>query len=234
MKGVIDVSTARIDFIKDPETGKYQPKVIEGRFEETRDQNKITKLENSQWCILINGPKIILKSFSQARKKKKNVFHMNRRNGSLFLYNSSTNWYWYWRNEKFQKQLDAYHIDKIEPCQKNEGDDIEFAEFLPIFDIVDGELVESKRYFTNKFSHVDPSDIVYLDIINRDEEEHMQFLVDIQVDNYLLVEERPGHFKLYINSKYTTKEAFSSIKKNNVKCGLLPLEPLKNELWGNV
>ena len=108
--------TKRIDFIRSNES-KYgwEVKFNKGDFIIAYQTEDGIMLKHRSWEITINFrlAKINFISTSKAKIKTRDKFEMNMRPGSLFLYNSSYDWYWYFRNATLQNRLDTLCIDKI-------------------------------------------------------------------------------------------------------------------------
>ena len=104
--------TKRIDFWFDWE-GKLKYHCDEKEFAIDTSEKEIA-FHSKNWTIKVDLKvrRIYIHSFSNAKKKRRD-FSIYVRSGSLFLYNSTTDWYWYWRNKSLQDELDAYRIDKI-------------------------------------------------------------------------------------------------------------------------
>lgn len=104
--------TKRINFSFNKLTGKFT--VNCGPEFEVKETEEFIELSTTNWYIKLDliYRKIFIHSYSNAKKKRRD-FNIYARSGSLFLYNSTTNWYWYWRNKNLQDELDRFSIEKI-------------------------------------------------------------------------------------------------------------------------
>lgn len=108
--------TKRIDF-KRSNKAKYgwEVKYDKNDFIIVNQNDEKLVLKHRSWEITVNFKlsKINFISTSKAKIKTRNTFEMTIRSGSLFLYNSSLDWYWYFRNAGLQNKLDKLGIDRI-------------------------------------------------------------------------------------------------------------------------
>lgn len=95
--------------------GDFHVSLIE-RSEDGGKKKYIEILFNS-WTIKISSNLTIIHCASKAKVKKRS-FRIATRNGSLFFYNSTTDWYWYFRDEHIQRILDEYKIDRMINAQQ--------------------------------------------------------------------------------------------------------------------
>ena len=80
-------------------------------------KRKYIEITFNSWRIKISADATIIHCESKAKEKRRN-FRIETRNGSLFFYNSTTDWYWYFRHESIQRILDEYKIDRMVNCQQ--------------------------------------------------------------------------------------------------------------------
>jgi hypothetical protein len=138
------------------------------------------------------------------------------RDGSLFLYNSTNNWYWYFREKEIQDKLDMLKIDKI----INVKDKKLMLSYC--YESVDGKKVDS----TNE---ANPTLLYYgnLHSINNvsrrfDVESSLgKCTIEGILDDFLLVEFLKGHRTLYVNdgiklSDLYDKGCFNDIKMTSI------------------
>ena len=80
-------------------------------------KKKYIEITFNSWTIKISSTLTIIHCASKAKVKKRS-FRIATRNGSLFFYNSTTDWYWYFRDEHIQCILDEYKIDRMINAQQ--------------------------------------------------------------------------------------------------------------------
>ena len=78
---------------------------------------KYVEIRFNSWTIKISSTTTIIHCDSKAKVKRR-TFRIETRNGSLFFYNSTTDWYWYFRHEQIQRILDKYKIDRMINAQQ--------------------------------------------------------------------------------------------------------------------
>lgn len=100
----------RIDVVKN-EDGDYEL-VFDG---EVLDSG--SKIKN--WIIEIKFQQIFCVGLSNARKTDERIKIYPLEEGSLFLYNSSYNWYSYFRKNEIQDVLDKFNIIKCKSCDSD-------------------------------------------------------------------------------------------------------------------
>ena len=74
------------------------------------DNEQPKELKN--WILEIKKDKLIVVGLSNANKNKDRIISYPLKEGSLFLYNSTYNWYSYFREKEIQNTFDKYKIIK--------------------------------------------------------------------------------------------------------------------------
>ena len=118
----------RIDVVKN-EYGEFEM-IYEGEI-----LTSSSKLKN--WIIEIKDNQLFCIGLSNANKTNERIKIYKLEEGSLFLMNSSYNWYSYFRKKDVQKKLDKYNIIKCKNC----------SEFVKI--VIDNENTTIKTYGYN-------------------------------------------------------------------------------------
>lgn len=99
----------RIDVVKN-EYGEFEM-IYEGEI-----LTSSSKLKN--WIIEIKDNQLFCIGLSNANKTNERIKIYKLEEGSLFLMNSSYNWYSYFRKKDVQKKLDKYNIIKCKNCNE--------------------------------------------------------------------------------------------------------------------
>lgn len=95
----------RIDIRK--EEGEYQLFLIEEGGEKILDNSNL-----KNWIIEIKSNQLIVVGLSNANKHKDRIQFYPLQEGSLFLYNSTYNWYSFFRKKENQELFDKYNLVK--------------------------------------------------------------------------------------------------------------------------
>lgn len=104
--------TKRIDIYR--ENGQFKISIKDDHEIIQGKNNKITiVLKNWYMDVDFNAESVVLRCTSKAIIKAKDRFSFNLREGTLFLYNSTTYWYWYFRNKELQSNMDTLQASKI-------------------------------------------------------------------------------------------------------------------------
>ena len=208
------MATKRINFYKEKDTGIMCMHILEDdaiqRFEPFKLFGELHQYKYylKNWSITANAEctEIIVICNSKANKSKERITRFPMKEGSLFLYNSTNDWYCYFRDMDFQAILDKVHIDTIISTYK---DDI----VIPICCYIrkDGTLVNSTikqnptiQYYGN----------ITRCMINRDPNiiyKNGSIMVAdcmIEFSKYILIEFLPNHRKLYINKQYNLVDLY--------------------------
>ncbi len=99
----------RIDVVKN-EYGEFEM-IYEGEI-----LTSSSKLKN--WIIEIKDNQLFCIGLSNANKTNERIKIYKLEEGSLFLMNSSYNWYSYFRNKNMQEKLDKFNIIKCKNCNE--------------------------------------------------------------------------------------------------------------------
>ena len=149
-------------------------------------------IEVSSWQITINWQNTYIFCASKAKEKRRK-FSIRTRSGSLFLYNSTTNWYWNFRNRSLQKMLDALHVDRIVNMDNNTADiEVVLAKEDGVYKEYQGEDFHTIRFISDTMEK--PSIKEYAEVENG-----MRLaMATFTFGKYLMVETTKGHHLLYL------------------------------------
>jgi hypothetical protein len=164
-------------------------------------------INDSMWDISIDDDIITIISKSKAKKKKTNKFVRPIEEGSYFFYNSTTNWYWYFRPRTMQDLLDRFSIDRMIPAEgdieleiyaiKDENDKIIPSDF---------DLIPTLKYWspneveTNvKFNAIIPEYKSMIDVLKGNNGVNLCVgNIKISFKDWIIIENRVGHRELYV------------------------------------
>lgn len=177
------------------------------------------------WRIIINkyDSYIYIESTSNAKTTSNKKFYTKLKEGTLFLYNSTTNWYWYFRDKEIQDFLDSLSIGQVISIPDYRAN-LTFHQYL-LFDPDKEELfttsLDRKKGSTMQFYSDTGTNIKHTILLSKynifPDKNLLDFDLKIELNKFLLVEKiYNGYRKLYIKSSYNlnyVKEYFSSIDK---------------------
>ena len=206
------MATKRIDINRTTPTDSVRISYDYHDFKSQSLGTGITLLSAKNWDVFIdeNTNNIFIESKSNSCKgKKKTNFNIHLDNGSLFLYNSSTDWYWYFRDKETQDFLDKFNISKLISIP-DDGRDLKLAQYHYVTIYSDITIIfdscNNKSESTIQLHNEDTEHIVYYPQVEyvRQIGNLMQVKTNlsIPIDSFLLVQEADGYRKLYINDAY--------------------------------
>ena len=161
------------------------------------------------WDRKIINNRLIITAKSKAVRKPTNTFNLEIKEGSYFFYNSSTNWYWYYRDAKTQLLLDKFYIDKITSTNNSTAVVPFYAKmdvdgnFMPTgFDLIPTVKYYGPGYISSKIhgKGVIPNYKSVIDVMTNSPGIDL-YIGEIALDfmDWVIVEIRPYHRELYIN-----------------------------------
>ena len=220
------MSTKRIDFVA--RNGTIRPRIIRGWFKETEDENSRRVFISKNWTVVIGNEKIHFECRSQSRsfnEHTKREFDIELREGSLFMYNSTSTWYWYFRKKDIQDFLDKRGISKIVSIKPNTI--IKLTQMQLIGKNSDGkfEILPStiKRYESFSYwktNFVEMTSITPTILVNNNmlPKNTSIIISDVffNMDKFLLVKNREGHETLYVNKGIDNSEVDRYIDNNPI------------------
>lgn len=176
----------------------------------------------ASWKIIIGRRETFINCSSKAIKKK-NKFRIQTRSGSLFLYNSTNNWYWYFRDIGLQYILDRYKIDTIIRVENNEPTTLE-----AYFSYNNGEYGECKliKNPTLKYYGDNVSVSVSIDLLM--DGDKALGTATISFGDFVIVEYLRNHRKIYTHNDIRVEDLYNNNRLDNIKFKSI-LGDLQNE-----
>jgi hypothetical protein len=206
------MATKRIDIVVYNGHVKVTP--VQGYFQLKEIENERILVTTGSWKIIIDKHSTFINCSSKAIKKQ-NKFKIATMNGSLFLYNSTNNWYWYFRKKKLQFILDMHKIDAVKICDTNQ------IELPCCFSNYDGTLSESNLEKSPTLKYFGDAVEVKLDKTHMDIFDDTSSLIVATVlfsfKKFLIVEFLPNHRRLYVDKSYRVERLFSEGYLNTIE-----------------
>lgn len=206
------MATKRIDIVVYNGHVKVTP--VQGYFQLKEIENERILVTTGSWKIIIEKHSTFINCSSKAIKKQ-NKFKIATMNGSLFLYNSTNNWYWYFRKKKLQFILDMHKIDAVKICDTNQ------IELPCCFSNHDGTLSESNLEKSPTLKYFGDAVEVKLDKTHMDIFDDTSSLIVATVlfsfKKFLIVEFLPNHRRLYVDKSYRVERLFSEGYLNTIE-----------------
>ena len=181
--------------------------------------DRMQKLDFGNWTIRADNRDLELISLSNAsndchRRKK---FHLQMREGSLFLFNSASDWYWYFRDKETQSFLDTYHINKM--VSVRDTDQVELTQIHEIdfsgdyySPIIRGKFQTIKVWTLPGSEFQGIKARVTVDQVTTATK--IISTVTYKVNTAMLVQNRRDHMTLYINNYHDISEVKSYLDKH--------------------
>lgn len=228
------MATRRIDIRLDSNNKYY---VEENKDFIIQSDNDFIKLTSFNWIIIINHHDryIYIESLSKAKSTRTNKFYVKLSEGSLFLYNSTTDWYWYFREKEIQEFLDEFNIGKLISIP-DERKNLTFHQYF-ILDL-NGEKVfidsldrnDSTMLFHSNNGIDIKANMLLLEYNLIASNTLLNFDVKLELDKFILTQRLcNGYRKLYIKSSYNVKAAMEYFR-NLEKIEFTKLLPDDKEL----
>ena len=176
----------------------------------------------ASWKIIIGKEETYINCSSKAIKKK-NKFRIQTRSGSLFLYNSTHNWYWYFRKIGLQSILDQYKIDTIVSVENNEPITLD-----AYFSYIDGKYRECGliKNPTLKYYGDNVSVDVSIDLLMEGDIAIGSAIISF--DDFVIVEYLRNHRKIYTHNEIRVEDLYNNLRLKNIKFKSI-LGDIKNE-----
>ena len=210
------MSTKRIDIRMDYSSGNARVKVIP-----IQCSGKITELGQGEflfvtgsWKIKISDKQIKIYCDSKAIKKR-NRFNIATRVGSLFLYNSTNNWYWYFRQKRLQDILDYIQVDSMKICDYDDTVSIPCC-----FDYTDDIYSESKVNGSPTIKFAGPGVQASIDeneILMSDENNSVRVaMIKFKIKSFVIIEFLDNHRKIYLKSGVKVEDLYRNNMLDNI------------------
>ena len=227
------MATKRIDirFIE----GKYT--ILPSKEYTVAYDDTFTEVILYNWKIILNNYEkyLYIQSESKAKTTKNNTFYIKPKEGSLFLYNSTTTWYWYFRDKETQDFLDEFNIGKVVSIP-DDRTVLTFHQYY-IFDETNKNLfidsLTTKK--STRLFHFDPgtkyscSDLIVIYNSNKDQN-LIDFDIKVSINKFILIEKlATGYRKLYIKSSYNLNAAMDYLRSLE-KIEFVRIEPIDLDL----
>jgi hypothetical protein len=206
------MATKRIDIVVYNGHVKVTP--VQGYCQLKELENERILITTGSWKIIVDKNDIFINCSSKAVKKQ-NKFKIATMNGSLFLYNSTNNWYWYFRKKKLQFILDMHKIDAVKICDTNQ------IELPCCFSNHEGTLSESNLEKSPTLKYFGDNVEIKLDKAHMDIFDDTSSLTVATVlfhfGKFLIVEFLPNHRRLYVDKSYRVERLFSEGYLNTIE-----------------
>lgn len=211
----------RIDFAKDT-NNRFRYSIKKGYFNISKFDDT-TRFDSGDWVVEFNQEMIHFTCNSVVRGANNDMvrdFTFTTKEGSLFLYTSPTNWYWYWREKHTQDVMDNFNINKIIPVDVHDYVYIEQTNIIKYhytpdneycgYTISESELKGSqsfKVWITDGVSinKIVPKIVVTHPVLGNTTK---LLLSDVYfgLTDFLLIQNRKEHRTLYINKELDINE----------------------------
>jgi hypothetical protein len=206
------MATKRIDITLC--NGQVKVKPVQGYAELKELEGGKILIVTGSWKITVAPEHTIIYCSSKAVNKKRK-FKLSTMNGSLFLYNSTNNWYWYFRKKKLQFILDMYKIDAVKLCDTNQ------IELPCCFSNHEGTISESNLEKSPTLKYFGDDVRVKLDKAHMDMYDDESSLTVASVlfkfGKFLIVEFLPNHRRLYVDKSYRVERLFAEGYLNSIE-----------------
>lgn len=185
------MATKRIDFVKRG-TNKYPKVIVDGIEHVFPNDMPHQHFQLGSWTLTVTKRYIKIFCSSKAKEKRRN-FKIELRSGSLFLYNSTTNWYWYFRSAEVQEILDKLNIDKMVTLDRPAFTcSCIYSKATEVIGIpVTLQQINQIRYYS-------PGASVDKEVIGEYEEGLYRVDLTFNFKNYLIIQESAHHRTLYM------------------------------------
>jgi hypothetical protein len=197
------MATKRIDIVV--YNGQVRVEPVQG-YAEVQPKDGKYLITTGSWSILVSPESINIYCSSKAIKKR-NRFKIATMNGSLFLYNSTNNWYWYFRKKKLQFILDVNKVDNVKMCETH------VVELPCCVSLKDNVISESSIEKSPSLKYDGDNVTAVLDktnmIIDSDDSSIAMVTIKFKFDKFLIVEFLPNHRKLFIHKNYRIEDLFA-------------------------
>jgi hypothetical protein len=219
----------RIDFVKDGNE-HFRYSIKKGYFNISRTDT-MTTFDCGDWFVEFNDETIHFKCNSVVRGSNNDMvrdFTFTTKEGSLFLYTSPNNWYWYWREKHTQDVMDTFNINKIIPVDVSDYVYIEQINLVKYhytpngeycgYTVGDSELKGSQSFKIwlsegVSLNKITPKMIVTHPVLG-DKTKLLISDVFFGLDSFLLVQNRKEHRTLYINKDLDIQEVAKYMKEH--------------------
>lgn len=182
----------RLD-IRVKKDGSVDLNPVVGSMSIEKDKYGNTRVLTGSWKIRFRNDSMELYCSSKAKQKRRN-FRVSIRSGSLFLYNTTYNWYWNFRSAKVQKMLDEFKIDRMINV------DTTIVSISTVFKMEDGKRKEyqDEKYQTIKYFSDDLGD--YKVIKQGETNNVIACDVIFHFKKFLIIETKENHRLIYMNN----------------------------------
>ena len=180
----------------------------------TKEKNEDLVITLDNWDLTITDTTILINAKSRAKNKRCRNFAIDLEEGSLFLYNSSTNWYWYFRPKILQDKLDELKIDRIISIKDDEKANVDFYAIedmngkLHAISNLESPVSTPKIYSPNDlkvaiFGHGN----MYSTKVRKGEKVYLYIAaLELNFKDWMIVESRPGHRTLYLKKRMDLRD----------------------------